>query len=286
MASAKTAAALQRMRLDPDIVAERRVAATPVAASVPPQRVPLNVVRQAHAANAATRRLVEDVGLAKLEAFTTRFYAKAFEDPKLDAFIRDHGEPHAKRFAAWIFEKLGGGNVWTAERRTRKMCPFSAHGQDFMSAHDRSSAHFAAWHSPKRAPSVWGEHFHLDDCRVWMRLHFWAAREVGLFADHPAFMDYYVRFIGHFVGPASHHTPSTRPAHFPAQVSVYERLAPPFARESARWSESPANVQAYLATKQMPDVVGVSPREALSQLPAAERAYTGSSAGRLLWPYA
>ena len=127
-------------------------AATPVAASVPTQRVPLNVVRQAHAANAATRRLVEDVGLEKLEAFTTRFYEKAFADPKLDAFIRDHGEPHAKRFAAWIFEKLGGGNVWTAERRTRKMCPFSAHGQDFMSAHDRSSAHFAAWHSPKRDP--------------------------------------------------------------------------------------------------------------------------------------
>ena len=157
--------------------------------------------------------------------------------------------------------------MWTAERRTRKMCPFSAHGQDFMSAHDRSSAHFAAWHSPKRAPSVWGEHYHLDDCRVWMRLHFWAAREVGLFADHPAFMDYYVRFIGHF-------------------VSVYERLAPPFARESARWSADPANVEAYLDTKQMPDVVGVSPREALSQLPAAEHAYTGSSAGRLLWPYA
>ena len=88
---------------------------------------------------------------------------------------------------------------------------------------------------------VWGEHFKLDDCRVWMRLHFWAAREVGLFADHPAFMDYYVRFIGHF-------------------VSVYERLAPPFARESARWSESPANVEAYLVTKQMPDVVGASPR--------------------------
>ena len=114
---------------------------------------------------------------------------------------------------------------------------------------------------------VWGEHFKLDDCRVWMRLHFWAAREVGLFDDHPAFMDYYVRFIGHF-------------------VSVYERLAPPFARESARWSADPANVEAYLVTKQMPDVVGVSPREALSQLPAAERAYTGSSAGRLLWPYA
>ena len=241
--------------------------AVTASAAPPAQRVPLNVVRQAHAANAATRRLVEDVGLEKLEAFTTRFYAKAFADPKLDAFIRNHGEPHAKRFAAWIFEKLGGGNVWTAERRTRKMCPFAAHGQDFMSAHDRSSAHFAAWHSPKRDPRVWGEHFKLDDCRVWMRLHFWAAREAGLFAEHPAFMDYYVRFIGHF-------------------VSVYERLAPPFARESARWSADPANVEAYLATKQMPDVVGVSPREALSQLPAAERAYTGSSAASPLWPYA
>ena len=156
MASAKTAAALQRMRLDPDIVAERRVAAPPVAASVPSQRVPLNVGppgARGQRGDAPPRR---GVGLEKLEAFTTRFYAKAFKDPKLDAFIRDHGEPHAKRFAAWIFEKLGGGNVWTAERRTRSMCPFSAHGQDFMSAHDRSSAHFAAWHSPKRDPQVWG----------------------------------------------------------------------------------------------------------------------------------
>ena len=38
--------------------------------------------------------------------------------------------------------------------------------------------------------------------------------------------------------------------------------------------------------EQMPDVVGIGTREALSQLPAAERAYTGSSAGLLLWPYA
>ena len=36
-------------------------------------------------------------------------------------------------------------------------------------------------------------------------------------------MDYYVRFIGHF-------------------VSVYERNAPPFARESARWSQTQANL--------------------------------------------
>ena len=34
---------------------------------------------------------------------------------------------------------------------------------------DRSSAHFAAWHSPKREPEKFGQHFKLDDCRVWMR---------------------------------------------------------------------------------------------------------------------
>ena len=109
MASAKTAAALQRTRLDPDIVAERRVAAAPVAASVPTQSVPLNVVRQAHAANAATRSLVEDVGLAKLEAFTTRFYEKAFVDPKLDAFIRDHGEPQRSGLRAGSSRSLVEG---------------------------------------------------------------------------------------------------------------------------------------------------------------------------------
>ena len=40
-------------------------------------------------------------------------------------------------------------------------------------------------------------------------------------------------------------------------VSVYERTAPPFARESARWSADPANVQAYLdAGRRMHDVTG------------------------------
>ena len=79
---------LQRMNIDPDIVAEQsETGATAVAASVPPQRVPLNVVRQAHAANAVTRRLVEDVGLAKLEAFTTLLREGLRGSGKLDAFI-------------------------------------------------------------------------------------------------------------------------------------------------------------------------------------------------------
>jgi hypothetical protein len=46
--------------------------------------------------------------------------------------------------------------------------------------HDRSSAHVAAWYSAKRPPHKVGEHFVLEDARVWMRLMFWAARETGL----------------------------------------------------------------------------------------------------------
>ena len=68
-------------------------------------------------------------------------------------------------------------------------------------------------------------------------------------------------------------------------VSVYERTAPPFARESARWSADPANVQAYLdAGRRMHDVTGCTAAEAFEQLPPHERVYTGSTAGNA-WPY-
>ena len=99
-----------------------------------------------------------------------------------------------------------------------------------------------------------------------MRLHFWAARESGLLQDGSLFGDYYVRLIGHF-------------------VSVYERTAPPFARESARWSLDPVNIAAYVAAGKMPGIDSVSLRDALLSLPAAERDYTGSSANPRLWPY-
>jgi len=99
-----------------------------------------------------------------------------------------------------------------------------------------------------------------------MRLNFWAARESGLF-DNEGFADYYVRFIAHF-------------------VSVYERTAPPFARESARWSADPANTKAYLESgNTMADLIGLSYQAQLEQLPEAERVYTGSSAHRPSWPY-
>lgn len=63
----------------------------------------------------------------------------------------------------------------------------------------------------------------LPDARVWMRLNFWSLRESGLWDRSPSFAQYYVKFIGHF-------------------ISIYERTAPQFARESARWSTDPKNI--------------------------------------------
>uniref|UniRef100_A0A6U4CPD7 Uncharacterized protein n=1 Tax=Phaeomonas parva TaxID=124430 RepID=A0A6U4CPD7_9STRA len=265
---------LRELREDPDIRAEAAALrgaddAIEEAVSVvePEDVVPLNVVSFSHRPTPQTRAMVEQIGgIEKLRKMTASFYEKAFADPHLDQFIRVHGDHHGERFAAWIAEKLGdAGRPWTRERAQRGRCPFSAHGHRIEDAHDRSSAHFAAWHSPKRANEDWGEHFKLDDCRVWMRLHFWALRDAGL-ADTP-FGKYYVRFIAHF-------------------VSVYERSAPPFARESLRWSADPANIAAYLECgRRMPDVMGLPLGLALETLPEDERDYSGSGADDPAWPY-
>lgn len=247
------------------------LAAVPASAGDEPcDALPLNVSRGSHHTSPATAALLSAAGgRSALVRFTNAFYRKAFQDPQLDQFIRSHDDPHGERFASWIAEKMGAGQPWSEERASRRVCPFHTHGHTLSTPHDRSSAHYAAWHSPKRSDAKFGDHFKLDDCRVWMRLHFWAAREVG-FYDTPAkrrWMDYYVRFIAHF-------------------VSVYERTAPPFAREAARWSADPANTAAYLdCGRTMPDVVGVSLNKALATLPPEEREYTGSSARTLLWPY-
>ena len=103
-----------------------------------------------------------------------------------------------------------------------------------------------------------------DDCRLWMRLHFWALRESPVWDASPSFCEYYTKFIGHF-------------------VSVYERSATQFARESLRWSADPRNLEAYRAGENvMGDaerVVGVPLRAAMAQLPPAEQ--DGASD----WPY-
>ena len=275
MSSSSAAEGLRRMQEDPDIRGEALAATTAVpqggtrgAARASLPYVPLNAWNGSHRANQDTANLATAAGgIAKFRQMTNAFYNKAFQDSQLDPFIRERSDPHGERFASWIAEKMGLGSPWSDERRTRRTCPFHSKGQTFQTPHDRSSSHFAAWHSPKRSDEKWGRHFKLDDCRVWMRLHFWAAREVGMFDDSPAFMNYYVRFLAHF-------------------VSVYERRAPQFARDSARWSADKANTDDYLANNRtMPGIIGLSYSEALAQLPESEREYTGSNASVRIWPY-
>lgn len=280
----RTERALAELKADPDIMEEERALAEQlqregvrkpaeqsnviIGRELVGQFVPLNVKRGAHSPNDATRALVRSIGgVPTLRRFAARFYEKAFVDPHLDLFIRRHEDHHGERFANWIAEKFGDGTPWTEERKFRKADVMVVDGQSRRVAHDRSSAHLAAWNSPKRPEQKQGEHFKPDDARVWMRIHFWAARETGLFEEHPAFMDYYVRFIGHF-------------------ISVYSSKSPPFTRESVRWSMDQQNIDQYLANENvMADVTGRPLQEALVELPLEERSYTGSKASELVWPY-
>ena len=213
-----------------------------------------------HKNTAASGALIQEIGgLPTLEKMTTHFYSNAFLDTTLDNFIRSHGDPHASRFARWIHQKLTGSSVWDEERTSRSSRPVTVANGHTIVVHDRSSAHVAAWHSPKRPSEEVGRHFKLEECRVWMRLHFWAMREVVGDAS-PSFTDYYIRFIGHF-------------------VNVYESTAPTFARDSARWSADPKNIQEYIDNgRTMNDVLGLSLGQALSQIPQEE-------ADDSIWPY-
>eukprot|EP00656_Telonema_subtile_P020270 TRINITY_DN21419_c0_g1_i1.p1 TRINITY_DN21419_c0_g1~~TRINITY_DN21419_c0_g1_i1.p1 ORF type:complete len:202 (-),score=28.96 TRINITY_DN21419_c0_g1_i1:96-701(-) len=179
-----TEAARLRLQRDPDIKSEaaamsqylRNPSASPAPLPAGDQLdfVPLGFKpgQGGHRPSQGTLALLEEVGgVEGLRQFTTRFYERAFEDPHLDQFLREHNDPHGERFANWICEKFGGGNPWTRERSTRKVCPFQSHGHQLQTPHDRSSAHFAAWHSPKRAPGTFGDHFKLDDCRAVSYTH-------------------------------------------------------------------------------------------------------------------
>merc|ERR1712137_1083408 len=213
-----------------------------------------------HKVSYGSASLMEEVSLDDLTKMTERFYNKAFQDKTIDKFIRSHNDPHGPRFAKWIHTKLSGSNVWDQDRADRSKEPVVVAGGHRHVVHDRSSAHAAAWYSPKRPKNEVGRHFKLDECRVWMRLHFWAMRESGMLEKSPSFADYYVRFIGHF-------------------VRVYESTAPMFARDSFRWSAEPANIEKYLSNgRLMDDVLGVSLAEAEDQLPEWE-------SNDFEWPY-
>lgn len=162
---------------------------------------------------------------------TTRFYESAFADSHLDQFIRSHADPHGQRLAAWLVEHMSNGSVtpWSDERATRTAevtVQDGRGGYTRVTVHDRTSAHVAAWHSVKRAPEHVGRRFKLDDCRVWMRLFFWAARHEGVL-DNEYQQHLLVQVITRFVG-------------------VYERSARDYVLESLLWSANPANTQAYI----------------------------------------
>lgn len=191
--------------------------------------VPLSVRGGTHQVSAATAALLADIGGGdRIREFVTRFYARAFLDQHIKPFFfaDDGATAHGKRLADWIIEKMGGeGRPWTDSGRLGM----------------RQPSHHSAWYSDKRDPSVMGQHFKLDDCRIWMRLHFWAARECGLH-EHAPFWEWYVEFIEHF-------------------IAVYERSAPRYAADDAAWSANPRNTELYEKDGYfMSDVVGVYSR--------------------------
>ncbi|TRY68450.1 hypothetical protein TCAL_04686 [Tigriopus californicus] len=146
-----------------------------------------------------TANLLHSIGGGhQIHQMTTRFYTRAFQDHTLSPFMfeDDGAANHGQRLGDWIIEKMGGeGPVWSDSGR-RDM---------------RQVSHFKAWNSKKRSPVVRGNHFKLTDCRVWMRLMFWAGREVGLDGNVP-FWEWYQEFIQHF-------------------IAIYERTAPPFTED-------------------------------------------------------
>ncbi len=177
--------------------------------------IPIAIRNGAHQVSDGTAQLLLDIGGGdRIREFCTRFYARAFLDETLKDFFfaEDGATAHAKRLADWIIQKMGGeGTPWTDSGRWGM----------------RQPSHSAAWNNPKRDIEVRGRHFKLGEVRVWMRLHFWAARECGL-SEHMPFWNWYIQFIEHF-------------------VSVYESKAPKFAEVDAEWSAVPANLSRYLS---------------------------------------
>ena len=194
------------------------------------EEVPLNLYGRTHYTSEATAELLADIGGPdRIREMCTRFYAQFFEDPVLVQFIfeTDGAEAHGQRLADWIIEKMDENQKpWTESGR---------HGM-------RQPSHYRAWNNRARHPAVRGDHFKLDDARIWMRLHFWAAREAGLGPQqHPVFWNWYKKFLGHF-------------------IRVYDRGAPPYVDESAAWSANPKNIIRYIENgRRMVDVIRARP---------------------------
>ena len=198
--------------------------------SYPYRHIPLSLDGRTHIPSDDTKDLMEtEVTFDDLYDMTSKFYELAFEDDTLDQFIHSHQDPHGERFAKWIYQKFSGETIWDDDRHIlRDLTPKElAGGRGLHVVQDRTTAHVAAWYSRKRKPEHVGRKFTVNECRVWMRLHFYAMRHVGLVDKSPTFADYYMRFIAHF-------------------MNVYNSQAPQYAQDSYDWSADTTNVETYM----------------------------------------
>lgn len=207
---------------------------------------------------ATTQLLADHGGPAAIVAITTAFYRKFHEDVHLKQFLGGLQQPlevHAHRLGSYIAEMMGApGKPWTRDTRTRDPVPIRLGNGETRPTivRDRATAHHCAWNSVDRPKEKMGRRFKLDDCRVWMRLMFWAARDCGFSESHPLFQ-YLLKFVAHF-------------------ISIYEQTARRFTLLESRWSLDPANTDAYLANGRfMIDVVDLPFGEAVKALPRSER---------------
>lgn len=173
-----------------------------------------------------TEALLSDIGGGdRIRQMTTRFYAHAFKDQTISKFMfeTDCAAAHGQRLGDWIIEFMGGdGTPWTDSGRQGL----------------RQYSHHRAWDSSRRDKQDRGLRFKLDDCRIWMRLMFWSAREVGL-DKHSSFMHWFVPFIQRFIG-------------------IYERTAPTYTKKDSKWSLREKNINDYVNNGfLMKDVVGI-----------------------------
>lgn len=168
-----------------------------------------------HQISQGTEELLQSIGGGdKLRQLCTRFYVLFMLDKVLSTFITNFDGPaaHGSRLGDWMVQKMGGeGEPWTASGRWNM----------------REPSHYRAWNSTERPVALRGRKFKLDDCRIWMRLMFWAVRMLKLH-EHKPFFRWYVQFIGHF-------------------ITIYEVTAGPYAAIEAEWSAHEQNLRRYEA---------------------------------------
>jgi hypothetical protein len=186
----------------------------------------------------------------------TAFYSKFHEDRHLKQFLGGLQQPlevHARRLGLYITEQMGKPDApWSKDLEERERKVIRLAGGRSAVVTDRFSAHHCAWHSVDRAPERVGRRFKLDDCRVWMRLMFWALRDCGHGEDSP-FFRYMLKFVAHF-------------------IAIYEQTARQFTLLEARWSHDPRNLEIYERNGRfMGDVVDVPLSVAIAAIPAQER---------------